>query len=117
MKILVTGASGFLGKTLCAHLRDAKHEVVPLSSRDADLTQGDSLRPFADASYDQIFHLAAWTQAGDFCLRHPGEQWIINQQINTNVLAWNFKREILANYRTLIERGVEFYFPVNPKDG
>ena len=32
------------------------------------------------------------------------------------VLAWNFKREILANNQPLIERGVEFYFPVNPKD-
>ena len=36
--------------------------------------------------FDQIYHLAAWTQAGDFCLYHAGEQWIINQQINTNVL-------------------------------
>jgi len=32
--------------------------------------------------------LAAWTQAGDFCLKHPGEQWIINQKINTNILEW-----------------------------
>ena len=32
------------------------------------------------------------------------------------VLAWNFKKEILANNRKLIERGVEFYFPVNPRD-
>ncbi len=32
------------------------------------------------------------------------------------VLAWNFKKEILANYRPLIERGVEFFFPVNPRD-
>ncbi|MHB9023852.1 MAG: methyltransferase domain-containing protein [Armatimonadota bacterium] len=32
------------------------------------------------------------------------------------VLAWNFKKEILVNYRPLIERGVEFYFPVDPKD-
>jgi hypothetical protein len=30
------------------------------------------------------------------------------------VLAWNFKQEILARYQPLIERGVEFYFPVNP---
>ena len=30
------------------------------------------------------------------------------------VLAWNFKSEILANNRLLIERGVEFYFPVDP---
>lgn len=31
------------------------------------------------------------------------------------VLAWNFKQEILENNRPLIERGVEFYFPVNAK--
>lgn len=32
------------------------------------------------------------------------------------VLAWNFKKEILANNQALLERGIEFYFPVNPKD-
>jgi len=32
------------------------------------------------------------------------------------VLAWNFKKEILVNYKLLIERGVELYFPVNPKE-
>ncbi len=32
------------------------------------------------------------------------------------VLAWNFKKEILANNQELIRRGVEFYFPVNPPD-
>jgi SAM-dependent methyltransferase len=29
------------------------------------------------------------------------------------VLAWNFKKEILANNRALLERGVDFYFPVS----
>ncbi|MBM3229824.1 class I SAM-dependent methyltransferase [Candidatus Parvarchaeota archaeon] len=32
------------------------------------------------------------------------------------VLAWNFKSEILINYKSLIDSGVEFYFPINPKD-
>jgi SAM-dependent methyltransferase len=32
------------------------------------------------------------------------------------VLAWNFKSEILANNRRLIDSGIEFYFPVNPKE-
>ena len=31
------------------------------------------------------------------------------------VLAWNFKEEILERYKNLIEQGVEFYFPINPK--
>jgi SAM-dependent methyltransferase len=29
------------------------------------------------------------------------------------VLAWNFKKEILANNKSLLERGVQFYFPVD----
>lgn len=31
------------------------------------------------------------------------------------VLAWNFKSEILNNNKELIERGVEFYFPIDPR--
>jgi SAM-dependent methyltransferase len=31
------------------------------------------------------------------------------------VLAWNFRKEILANNKALLERGVEFYFPVDAK--
>ncbi len=32
------------------------------------------------------------------------------------VLAWNFKDEILSNNQKLLSRGVEFYFPVSPKE-
>lgn len=88
MKILVTGATGFLGTSLCRRLKTAGHAVTPLGSRDADLRQRGSLDAFNQTVYDQIFHLAAWTQAGDFCLRHPGEQWISNQLMNTHVLEW-----------------------------
>lgn len=88
MRILVTGSTGFLGGRLCAYLDAQGHSIVRLSSANCDLTKQESLKPFGGISYDQIYHLAAWTQAGDFCLYHLGEQWIINQQINTNVLTW-----------------------------
>jgi GDP-L-fucose synthase len=88
MNILVTGATGFLGTALCDQLEADGHVLTRLNSRNADLTRSGSLNQFGDCACDQIYHLAAWTQAGDFCLHHPGEQWIINQQINTNVLAW-----------------------------
>jgi GDP-L-fucose synthase len=58
-----------------------------VGSRQCNLLRLESLYSFHER-YDQIWHLAAWTQAGDFCLHHPGEQWIINQHINTNVLDW-----------------------------
>jgi GDP-L-fucose synthase len=88
MNILVTGATGFLGNELCIQLEAQGHELVRLNSKNCDLARSDSLMTFNDRIYDQIYHLAAWTQAGDFALSHPGEQWIINQQINTNVLDW-----------------------------
>jgi GDP-L-fucose synthase len=88
MHVLVTGATGFLGTAVCSALVAAGHAVTALGSQQADLTQAGSLTAYSAHRYDQIYHLAAWTQAGDFCLFHPGEQWIINQQINTQVLAW-----------------------------
>jgi GDP-L-fucose synthase len=88
MNILVTGATGFLGTNLCSQLEAQGHQLVKLNSKNCDLTEQHSILKYNDKSYDQIYHLAAWTQAGDFCLHHPGEQWIINQQINTHVLAW-----------------------------
>lgn len=88
MKIFVTGGNGFLGAALCTTLRALGHEITAPSSKECDLTDAQSLTAFSAEKYDQIFHLAAWTQAGDFCLYHPGEQWIINQKLNTHVLEW-----------------------------
>ena len=89
-KVLITGSSGFLGKKLTETLQQNGVETVALSSRTADLTDCHSLARAVDnpESFDHIFHLAAWTQAGTFCDTHRGIQWIVNQQINTNTLAW-----------------------------
>ncbi len=86
MNVLVTGASGFIGRFLSPFLRAKGHNVVELSSKNCDLRKETSLECFREPKFDQIYHLAAWTQAGDFCLRHPGEQWLINQQIHTHLL-------------------------------
>lgn len=88
MKILITGSSGFLGRALCTYLESQDCVLTRLTSTNCDLRRANSLAAYGDEKYELIFHLAAWTQAGDFCLSHPGEQWIINQQINTNTLAW-----------------------------
>lgn len=97
MNILVTGATGFLGTVLCRELERQQHSVVRVSSRTCDLRHPESLHQFNGQSFDRLVHLAAWTQAGDFCLHHAGEQWIINQQINTNVLTWWHERQPQAD--------------------
>lgn len=90
-EVLITGASGFLGKHLVKKLKDANVEVVAPGSKVVDLTDCKSVEQIPQKNYDHIFHLAAWTQAGDFCAKRAGEQWVINQQINTNVLNWWMK--------------------------
>ena len=86
--IFVTGATGFLGQTLCSQLKKSENRVLGIDSKMCNLTQQGSLSRYDNEKFDEIFHLAAWTQAGDFCLYHPGEQWVKNQQINTNVFEW-----------------------------
>ncbi|HVX15681.1 MAG TPA: NAD-dependent epimerase/dehydratase family protein [Pirellulales bacterium] len=100
-RVLVTGATGFLGTALTAQLKARGDDVVALGSKDCDLTKPGSLAAFEGPKYDQIYHLAVWTQAGDFCLAHPGEQWLINQYINTNMLSWWHTKQPQAKLVTM----------------
>ena len=89
MNILITGGSGFLGKHLTKILKKkSTNKIISLSSIDADLKISGSLKKFNKIKFQKIFHLAAWTQAGDFSLHHSGEQWVNNQLINSNLLNW-----------------------------
>lgn len=93
MRIFVTGGGGFLGRHLRTALSADGHSVVAPTSRECDLLRDGALDPWNREKFDRIFHLAAWTQAGDFCLKHAGEQWVRNQRLNTAVLAWWAERQ------------------------
>jgi len=88
VRAFISGSGGFLGQHLCVSLKNRGWTIDAPCSSECDLTREGSLEPWSGNKYDRIFHLAAWTQAGDFCLRHSGEQWIINQAINTRMLEW-----------------------------
>lgn len=97
--ILITGGSGFLGKKLTTELkRDIKNNVVSLSSKDSDLRYYDSFKKIPDIKFEKIYHLAAWTQAGDFSLHHSAEQWVFNQLINSNILFWWLNNQRQAKF-------------------
>ena len=82
-----------MGHHLVKRLESDGHELICLNSKNCDLTKNDSINQFADLELDRIYHLAAWTQAGDFCLKHPGEQWIINQKINSSIINFWFENQ------------------------
>ena len=108
MKALITGATGFLGRHLCPFLEEQGWELTKLNSKNCDLTNQANLLKWSSKKFDYIFHLAAWTKAGDFCLHHQGEQWLINQQINTNVL-WFWKH--FQENAQLIAMGTSCAYP------
>jgi len=67
MRILVTGASGFVGGYLLEHLKSRGDEVLD-PGRFVDITNGDALKEQVTGLHpDGIFHLAA--------LSHVGESW------------------------------------------
>jgi len=83
MNILVTGATGFVGKHLVKKLNEQDHYIKEINSK--NFTEMWSLEK---NYFDYIIHLAVKTAAGGYCQNHPGEQWIVNSSINTDMLAY-----------------------------
>ncbi len=108
MRVLITGAGGFLGRHLVPRLKTEGQEVVAPSSREVDLTRDDALSALDGERFDMIFHLAAWTRAGTFCRTHGGDQWVVNQRLNTSTLAWWCDKQPQAK---LIALGTSVSYP------
>ena len=85
MNCLITGATGFLGRHLTKALHARNFKVVVSNTKTNSLDRTENLIHLKE-TFDYIFHLAAVTKAGDYCLTHQGDQWISNQKINTNIL-------------------------------
>jgi nucleoside-diphosphate-sugar epimerase len=80
MKILVTGATGFVGRVLCEHFASNGHRVIPAVRREAgladevvvgDLGASTDWQP-ALAGCDAVVHLAARVHVMDDQARDPG---------------------------------------------
>ena len=85
-KVLVTGLTGFLGQHLTKKLEEMNAEIYISNTNKANLMNMENLYIYNNVKFDYIFHLAAVTKAGDYCLFHQGDQWLSNQTINTNML-------------------------------
>lgn len=87
-KLLITGASGFLGWNLCQQARDGWHvtglyhhhpvAITGTRMRKADLTDYGELKTvFEQTAPDAVIHTAAASRP-DFCEQHPDETFKMN---------------------------------------
>jgi len=93
-EVFITGATGFLGRHLVKRLDNLGYNISISNSTYCNLHDYKNLcNNLNDKKFDYIFHLAAKTKAGDYCLDHKGEQWLDNQLLNTNILKfWKEKQ-------------------------
>lgn len=60
-KVLVTGASGFIGRALVAALERKGHEVVRLTSKDGEIDDPNKFKKLSNIGVLWVFHLAGRT--------------------------------------------------------
>ena len=85
MKALVTGAHGFVGRHLHAHLAERGEDVVAVD-RESDVTDSSGVRELLEqCTPDVIYHLAALTYVGD-SWKDPVEFTRVNVLGTKNVL-------------------------------
>lgn len=59
--VLVTGATGFIGRALAERLRKDKYDIVALGSAQGDIADPATLAPYHGRDLACVFHLAALT--------------------------------------------------------
>lgn len=100
-KILITGSNGFLGKHLTKKLKSLEFDVYEANSSNVNLLNENSLYDnFNNINFDYIFHLAVKTEAGGYCQKHQGEQFLLNQIMNTNILKYWYQNNRNAKFIT-----------------
>ena len=114
MKALVTGAGGFVGQTLTAHLRAEGDEVVAIDRANGpDVTDGAAVRDVIGRERpDAVYHLAAVTHIGA-SWDAPAEVFRINAEGTLNVLAACVAAGV---DRVLVVGSADEYGAVRPED-
>ena len=94
-KILVTGASGFIGRALTSRLKVAGWDVAPLDSAVGDIARTETLGSFLPQDIAHVFHLAGKTFVPD-SWNDPQAFCRTNVLGTVNVLEFCRKKRILT---------------------
>jgi GDP-4-dehydro-6-deoxy-D-mannose reductase len=113
VRVLVTGAEGFVGTHLIAHLEESSDEVRGVD-REHDVTSAASMREvFEDLRPEVTYHLAALTHVGD-SWEHAGEFTRVNVVGTQRVL--DAAHAAVPTSLTIIVSSAEVYGVVAEED-
>lgn len=85
-KVIVTGATGFLGKHVVGELEKRNYEVIPLNSKNCDMTDFSKLNKFIFQNRpDYIVHLAALCGGIGMNRKFPADFNIVNTMMGINL--------------------------------
>lgn len=95
-RICVTGGAGFLGRAVCARLREAgAGDVFVPRSRDFDLTEPEAVRSlFNAAAPDIVIHLAAEVGGIGANQKRPGRFFYANMAMGLNLIEESRRRGV-----------------------
>lgn len=85
-KVIVTGATGFLGKHVTKELEKRNYEIIPLTSKNCDMTDFNKLNKFIFQNRpDYIVHLAALCGGIRMNRKYPADFNVVNIMIGINL--------------------------------
>jgi 2-alkyl-3-oxoalkanoate reductase len=111
MRILVTGASGVLGRVTVPLLRDSGHHVATPSSSELDMFDGDRLRK-AVRDTQAVLHLATRIPTRDR-IKIPGA-WDENDRLRAQATRLLVDSALVTEAELIVVPTVAFVYPPGP---
>jgi len=110
--ILVTGASGFIGKSLVAKLRSSGYDVIGIDVSEGDITTESTLIPYLKAKISHVIHLAGKTFVPE-SWKNPFDFYRVNVMGTVNILEFCRKTGTGLTFVSSYLYGQPDYLPID----